>query len=193
MGWEGEGTKTGRRDTAGREHIFAACLGYPVGGKMRGNRTPPPLLLVLISCLAFWGTSSVLVEGQLYGMFCPNGESDIFNCMDTLIDANHDGTLTLQEITDALSAVTQEVDLAERFPADMWISGCDFNGDGVLTMADWNHPQRTRNSTCLSEPVYCGIFCFMCTKNGWSPPPATRKLEKDDAQTFAQRAREIDI
>jgi len=112
---------------------------------------------------------------MMYSHFCPAGESDVLDCIDTFLDANHDGTLTVSEIGDGLAALVNVTEIASQINASMVINGCDFNGDGVLTMDDWNAPVRISNSTCLSSGAWCGVFCYICSQNGWSPPAKKKK------------------
>jgi hypothetical protein len=106
---------------------------------------------------------------MLYSHYCPKGDVDVLDCLDVLFDANHDGTLTGAEIDNRLALFTNMTEITSQFTSVNILNGCDFNNDGVLTMDDWNDPMRLSNSTCLSAGVHCGLFCAICSQNGWTP------------------------
>lgn len=59
--------------------------------RIRGS-TSMKLVLVLLALLVVSAYCNLLI-------FCPNGESDIFDCLDYFMDENHDGKLFLGNST----------------------------------------------------------------------------------------------
>lgn len=122
------------------------------------------VLFAFVLCLGtlVWG-------GTLFNAFCPNGVSDMFDCMDQLVDANHDGKLEEAEIDAALASAQNYTQVLNGMTGAGWIAACDYDGSGFLNMTDWDNHLNMPNNTCLPSMNWCAMVCLVCSKNGWTP------------------------
>lgn len=102
--------------------------------------------------------------------FCPNGDSDVLDCIEHFFDANGDQQITAIEIDNTLAEYPQVAALLTGVTGDSVLAACDFDQNGVLDMVDWNHPSRAGSERCLGILPACDTFCWYCKQNGWVAP-----------------------
>ena len=128
---------------------------------------------------------------------CDGTRAAVFECIQQLLDLNHNGEITAAEASVALSRMTY-------LPSNLnweFVMLCDMDEDGVLTIADWN--ENPSNRTCLPTPNCLNIACDTCVRNGFTqskrapapaPPPLDEKILALAKQAEeAQRAKRLEL
>jgi len=116
-------------------------------------------LLGLIMIIVGAATATSMAAANEF-LACDNSKDAILECALKLFDVNHDGSITMAELN-------QTIPTLEGMPGPnvnaSFIMKCDMNGDNILTLEDWNHP----NSTCLPTENCRFIACEVCRRNGF--------------------------
>lgn len=90
---------------------------------------------------------------------CDSSDAGLRHCISTLFDRNRDDVITMEELNLSFGdRITQSGNLN----ATMVMNAGDLNHDGVLTIDDWTHPNRT----LLVDPMQKQLACFWCRQNG---------------------------
>ena len=111
----------------------------------------------VVLVLALVGAASALV---LPG--CNNTRPAVLECIQQLLDLDHNGIITPVDVAVALA--TRFTFVPEWLTWQL-IMRCDMNEDGVLTIADWN--ANPSNITCLPTQNCVNIACSVCVQNGF--------------------------
>lgn len=90
---------------------------------------------------------------------CDLSDASMIKCASKLFDRNKDDVITMDEL---VRSFQDKITYTSNFNATIIMNGGDVNGDGVLTIDDWNHPNRTY----LKEDISKGMACFWCRRNG---------------------------
>jgi hypothetical protein len=86
---------------------------------------------------------------------------DLQSCFSSLVDTNHDNSLSAAEVSTFLTA--------QNIPAaTVLMKLCDTNKDNALDSTDWSSP----NACAQSQPIITRA-CYICVKAGWTPPSLT--------------------
>jgi hypothetical protein len=132
---------------------YARLFGsVPPGAKdgiMRG------LVVVLLLLIGF--ASGTTFAG------CNNTRAAVLECVEQLLDLDHNGQITPVEVAVALRTTFTFV---PDWLTWQMVMRCDLNEDGVLSMEDWNI--NPTNITCLPTPNCINIACSVCVQNGFS-------------------------
>ena len=146
------------------------------------------LLLLLIFTVSAGGVSmgGAIMNGEYPA--CDGSPNAILECFKFLFDANHDNVVTFDEVDQRFAAHIMGV--PSPFLDTQRIKNCDIDGDGNLTMADWDSPNRT----CLAHPGSAAIACTVCKQNGFvmTPPdyfvqPSKRSHEDRHQVQFTKK------
>lgn len=97
---------------------------------------------------------------------CDGTQNAILECFKFMFDENHDDVVTFDEL-DHRFATANFTGIPSPFKDPQRIKECDIDGDGNLTMADWDSPNRT----CLAHPGATVLACSVCTSNGFVMTP----------------------
>lgn len=118
------------------------------------------LLLLFVSC----------IYSSNFGLAnCNRADIAVFRCADQLVDSNHDGKLTPEEITIALQyRIQNPAGLTLEFVMQM-----DYNKDGVVDMLDWTNSTRQFYKDVVTQDM----ACFFCRNNGVNMDLNTRKKD----------------
>lgn len=116
------------------------------------------LLLLLLLVLA----SSPCASGLTFAG-CNNTRAAVLECIEQLLDLDHNGQITPVEAAVALRTTFSFV---PEWLTWQLIMRCDLNEDGVLSMDDWN--ANPVNITCLPTPNCLAIACSVCVQNGFA-------------------------
>lgn len=121
------------------------------------------MIAVFLALLLAFSRADTMPTGvtlqQAY-LMCDNSEVAVLGCAAHFLDLNHDGNITRTECTAGLAQMTLP---SVNITTDYIFQGCDTDGDDVLTMADWVHP----NCTCLPTTGAKRIACLTCASNGF--------------------------
>ncbi len=120
------------------------------------------VLLLAFACVA----SGFLLPG------CNNTRAAVLECVEQLLDLDHNGVITPVEVAVALKT---SFTFVPAYLTWQLVMNCDMNSDGVLTIADWN--ANPSNITCLPTQNCINIACSVCVQNGFTQ--AVRALPKD--------------
>jgi hypothetical protein len=93
---------------------------------------------------------------------CNNSRAAVLECVEQLLDLDHNGQITPVEVAVALRTTFTFV---PDWLTWQMVMRCDLNEDGVLTMDDWN--VNPMNMTCLPTPNCLSIACSVCVQNGF--------------------------
>ena len=93
---------------------------------------------------------------------CNNTRAAVLECVEQLLDLDHNGQITPVEVAVALQ--TTFVFVPEWLTWQL-VMRCDLDEDGVLTIDDWN--ANPMNITCLPTQNCINIACSVCTQNGF--------------------------
>lgn len=131
-------------------------------------------LAILVGCALFLSrpASSEYTGYNIGSTNCVGGDDFILDCLRHFFDPNDDDILTPAEIDAGLPALndTQTAHLVDGVTSAEFLTYCDIDEDGNLTMDDWNHVNRTVNTPCLNDQLQKEVFCWVCFKNGFVPP-----------------------
>jgi hypothetical protein len=124
------------------------------------------MLILLFAVAAVNGVSmsGTIMTGEYPA--CDGSQRAILECFKFMFDANHDDMVTFDEL-DQRFAAGNITGVPSPFLDTQHIKNCDIDGDGNLTMADWDSPNRT----CLAHPGSTIIACTVCTANGFVMTP----------------------
>jgi len=113
------------------------------------------LFLFLLACASVtWGA---IPPG------CNNTRAAVLECIEQLLDSDHNGQITPVEVAVALQT---SFTFVPEWLTWQLVMRCDLNEDGVLTMEDWN--ANPMNMTCLPTQNCINIACSVCVQNGFS-------------------------
>lgn len=105
---------------------------------------------------------------------CDDSDSALTGCVSKLFDRNRDGVITMEELEKSFA---DRIHYSANLNATKFMSGGDLNGDGVLTIDDWTHPNRT----LFKDAIQKEMACFWCRQNGVNmdldPAQEKKKLE----------------
>jgi len=131
-------------------------------------------MLAWLVCVLVLGASALTVPN------CDATRPTVLECVQELLDLDHNGIITPVEIAVALQTTFTFV---PDFLTWQFVMRCDLNEDGVLTMADWTIPPP--NMTCLPTQNCLDIACSICAQNGFvqtkrQAPPQPVPPPRDD-------------
>lgn len=126
------------------------------------------LLLCAIVLTGRMGEATIVMPPPGY-IKCDNSRDAVFQCAQQLLDLNSDGQITISEAETALS---QLVGLPGPNVNATFLMRCDMDGNDILTLYDWNHP----NSTCVPTEGSRAIVCDVCVRNGFVMSHETRNM-----------------
>lgn len=96
----------------------------------------------------------------------PVTSSDILQCLQTIVDTNHDGIINSTEVNTFYSSygsIYMILPAPYNIRANQIIPLCDTNLDGVLTIADWP-------SACVNTTQSITEMCRVCALGNWTGP-----------------------
>jgi len=145
-------------------HSFCGAKGR--GGEISGRgsvqmgTSKPSMAWPVLLALLF-------LAGQHAGLAltpgCDARRDTVLECLQQLLDLNHDGQITAVEVNVALNSVFTFV---PDWLTWQYVMRCDFDGDGVLTRAEWE-VDNPYNATCLPTQNCLDIACIVCARNGF--------------------------
>jgi len=121
------------------------------------------VMVVLILGLCATPAHAVMMVGAYPA--CDGSPHAILECVKFIFDLNHDNVITPEEIDARF--VMNITGVPGPFQDPQIIKNCDVDGDGNLTMSDWDSPNRT----CLIYPGTTTIACNVCELNGFVMTP----------------------
>lgn len=100
----------------------------------------------------------------------------LVQCLEQLVDADHDGNVTAVEI-DAFFANQTALGTGSCLPWNMTTYTAQINGTIIVQQCDTNQDgglTAAADTSCLQTPMARDYLCRLCVRCGWTPPVIAR-------------------